>query len=86
LNLEEIAAMLIDYNYTIEQDTIIISSWKQTLNGESSTTALIPESNIPIYLEDGIGKFWPSNKVTDLIIPDNVTVTSNSIDYWFRGD
>ncbi len=91
LNLEEVAAMLIDYDYTIERDTIIISRWKGTLNGENSTISIVPD-NSSILLKNDWGTLgaspWRSvavsNTLTDLIIPDSVTMGNNgSMAYWF---
>ncbi len=42
-------ATLIDFDYTINSDgTITLNSWKQTLNGESSTEMIIPNSGLII--------------------------------------
>ena len=46
INIEDVIALLTDFDYIVDDKTVKITGWKQTLNGEPSTEMIIPDNNL----------------------------------------
>ena len=76
-----------NYSYNYANQKFTFTDWKQTFNGEPNTTHLIVPNDNTVVVDTNI-LFSYRNQPTHVVIPKNVSMTTNSINelyFWSNG-